>query len=143
MIIKEFLPNPVGSDKDGEYIILLNDSQAAVFLDGWKLRDAAGKEFFLKGSLGAGQELKLFYVETKISLNNNGERLQLFDVAVNLKDELSYSGQAEEGQLIAKSEKGKATSELATSKEVENGYPINAEITNFQLPITEALFVGF
>lgn len=101
MTIKEFLPNPIGNDKDEEYILLFNDG-ASVSLGGWKIADAAGKEFFLKGNLESGQELRLPYSETKISLNNNGEKIFLYDTAGSLIDELSYSGRASEGQIIGK-----------------------------------------
>ncbi len=101
MIIKEFLPNPIGDDKEGEYILLLN-GKSEISLAGWKIKDASGKEFLLKGNLGAGQGLRLTYIETKISLNNNGEKLFLYDADGNLIDELGYSGQATEGQIINK-----------------------------------------
>lgn len=125
MTIKEFLPNPIGNDKDGEYILILNDGPS-VSSDGWKIKDLSEKEFLLKGSLDVGQEIKLFYSQTKISLNNNGEKLFLYDANGNLADELGYSGQASEGQIITKR---LATSEVATNQEAENGYPVNPQIT--------------
>lgn len=105
MIIKEFLPNPVASDQEGEYIKLLNDGPAAVLLNGWKIKDAAGKTYQLSGSLPGGRELILPYSQTKISLNNNGEKIFLYDSAGKLIDQLSYSGQAEEGRVIVRSKK--------------------------------------
>ncbi|MEK9170334.1 MAG: lamin tail domain-containing protein [Patescibacteria group bacterium] len=102
MIIKEFLPNPVGKDADGEYIKIFNDGDKAVILNGWSVKDASGKTFSLSGSLDGGKELSLPYLQTKISLNNNGEQIFLYDSAGKLVDELSYSGQAEEGKIIAR-----------------------------------------
>ncbi len=104
MIIKEFLPNPAISDKEGEYIKILNDSAVSVDLNGWQIKDAAGKTYKLSGNLAAGQELLLPYSQTKISLNNAGEKLFLYDSAGKLVDELGYSGQASEGQIINKSQ---------------------------------------
>ncbi len=104
MIIKEFLPNPVGSDQESEYIKLLNDGQTAVLLNGWVLKDASGKTYQLSGSVPAGQELVLPYSQTKIVLNNNGEEILLYNAAGELVDRLNYSGQAKEGQIIAKSQ---------------------------------------
>jgi hypothetical protein len=136
MIIKEFLPNPVGNDKEGEYIKLLNDGSLRVNLSGWSVKDASGKIFKLSGFLDAGEELILPYSQTKIVLNNNGERVLLYDASGNLVDELSYSGQAKEGELIEQNQ------ELAISNqqlEISENYPI----TNSQLPVTNIIFVDF
>ncbi len=96
------MPNPVGNDKESEYIKLLNNGNSGVNLSGWIIKDASGKTFRLSGSLDAGQELALPYSQTKIALNNNGEQVSLYDVSGNLVDELDYSGQAAEGQIISK-----------------------------------------
>ncbi|TSC89777.1 MAG: Nucleic acid binding, OB-fold, tRNA/helicase-type [Parcubacteria group bacterium Gr01-1014_3] len=96
MIIQEFLPNPVGKDTDGEYILLFNDSAGAVSLDGWSLKDASGKIFKLSGKLTANQPLKLNYATTKISLNNSEETIYLIDPAGKEIDRLT-SGNLSEG----------------------------------------------
>jgi len=136
MIIKEFLPNPVGKDADGEYIKIFNDGNKAVILNGWSLKDASGKTFSLSGSLDSGKELSLPYLQTKISLNNNGETIFLYDSAGKLIDELSYAGQAEEGKIIVKSEKGEATSGL-TAGGIEYGQ------LNNQNNLAPIFFTGF
>lgn len=100
MLIKEFFPNPVGNDKDGEYVKLFNDGADAVSLNGWVLKDASGKSYKLSGDLAGGKELILPYSRTKISLNNNGEKIFLYDDAGKLADQISYSGVAEEGKII-------------------------------------------
>ena len=100
MIIKEFLPNPVGPDKDGEYIKIFNDSDKAVNLAGWKASDASKKTFNLSGILDSKKELTLFSSQTKISLNNNGETIFLYDAKGELVDKLGYSGTAAEGKVI-------------------------------------------
>ncbi|NCN52978.1 lamin tail domain-containing protein [Candidatus Wolfebacteria bacterium] len=102
MIIQEFLPNPVGSDTDGEYIKLLNDGSSKINFSGWIIKDTSGKTFRLSGFLDAGQELVLPYSQTKIALNNNGEQVLLYNAGGNLVDELNYSGQAKEGELITR-----------------------------------------
>jgi len=100
MIIKEFLPNPVGSDKDGEYIKIFNDSDKAVNLAGWKISDAAKKTFSLSGTLNPKEELVLPYTQTKISLNNSDETIFLTDSKGVLVDKLGYTGVAEEGKVV-------------------------------------------
>ena len=116
MIIKEFLPNPVGNDQGGEYIKLYNNGPEAVLLNGWILKDASGKAYNLRGSLPAGQELVLSQSQTKILLNNNGEKIFLYDSTGKLVDELGYSGQASKGQMIIKEQK-LITGELENSRQ--------------------------
>lgn len=100
MIIKEFLPNPVGVDKDGEYIKIFNDADKAVNLAGWRISDASKKSFNLSGTLDSKKELTLFSSQTKISLNNNGETIFLYSEKGELVDKLGYSGTAEEGRIM-------------------------------------------
>ncbi|MBU4348091.1 lamin tail domain-containing protein [Patescibacteria group bacterium] len=100
MIIKEFLPNPVGLDKEGEYIKILNDTDNTVNLSGWKIKDTSDKVFSLSGEIKSKEEIILFYSKTKIILNNNGEEIFLFNSEGKLIDELIYNGKAEEGRII-------------------------------------------
>jgi hypothetical protein len=103
MQIKEFLPNPAGKDQDGEYITLENTGTVGVNLDGWKLKDASGKTYTIRGkTLSAGEELTLPYKTTRISLNNTSETVQLVNAAGALVDELSFTGGAQEGRVITR-----------------------------------------
>ncbi len=132
MIIKEFLPNPVGPDKDGEYVKIFNDSDKAVNLAGWKISDASGKVFNLSGTIKSKTELVFFYSQTKISLNNSGETVFLKDSSGKLIDQLGYSGMAEEGKIIIREEKTLPNPEFKTG-EVLNG--------DFSAPIIK--IIGF
>jgi len=118
MLIQEFLPNPVGSDKEGEYVLIVNDGNNPVSLAGWRIEDAAGKTYQLSGVISAGESTKLSYTQTKLFLNNNGEQMLLYNADGVLVDTLEYSGVAEEGQIITRQ---LATSELVTSQTIESG----------------------
>lgn len=139
MIIKEFFPNPVGNDKDGEYVKLFNDGADAISLNGWVLKDASGKNYKLSGILDAGRELILPYSRTKISLNNNGEKIFLYDGAGGLVNELGYSGQAEEGEIITRNEKLEIKDEKL---ETSNGNLSTNMITN-QVSHSKIVFLDF
>jgi len=113
MLINEFLPNPVGKDADGEFIELFNNSQETVSLTGWKLKDASGKTFTLSAQGGsatggknqtvqAGEYLTLNYKTTKISLNNDGETLFLYDSNGVLADKAEFSGNALAGKSLVR-----------------------------------------
>ena len=91
MIIKEFLPNPIGSDKEWEYIKIFNDGNEPVLFNGWSIKNLSGKIYNLSGELGAQEELILPYLKTKIPLNNNGETVFLYKNKT-LIDNLGYAG---------------------------------------------------
>ncbi len=99
IIIKEFLADPAGPDAGAEYISLMNNGDAAIPLTGWSLKDKSGKAFSLTGyTLPAGKELRFFSSVTKLTLNNTGEVVSLFDGAGALVDKLALSGKAIPGQ---------------------------------------------
>jgi hypothetical protein len=100
MIISEFLPNPIGKDAEGEWIELFNDSENAVNLNGWQIKDASGKTFFFKNKIDPGEYLVFDYKTTKISLNNNTETLFLYDPKGNLIDKAEFVGAAPEGKSL-------------------------------------------
>jgi hypothetical protein len=103
MVIKSFLPNPIGKDTDGEIVTLFNNSDQTVSMAGWYLKDASGKSYSLSGVIEPNSELVLPYRTSKISLNNNGETVYLYDQNNSLIDQLSYVGTADEGMLVDRS----------------------------------------
>ena len=134
MQIKEFLPNPAGSDKEGEYIKIFNDGDKAVVLNGWQIKDVSGKTYNLSGPLTSGQELSLPYSQTKIILNNNGEQVFLYDDGGKLIDQLGYSGIAEEGKVIMR----QATSDMRQElKDMASGQ------INYQPIAGKVIFLDF
>ena len=137
MLIKEFLPNPIGKDTEGEYIKLFNDGSEAVLFNGWTLKDASGKVYKLSGSLDSQKELVLPYSQTKIALNNNGEQIFLYDSAGKLIDQLSYSGQAEEGKIMFNGQ----FSIINNQKLIESNF--NLPIIDYRLPISKVIFLDF
>jgi len=102
MIISEFLPNPAGKDTEGEWIKFLNDKTEPVDLRGWSIKDTSGKIFkFTKEILvEPGGYFQLNYSQSKISINNNGEELFLYDASGVLADKAQYAGTAPEGKSL-------------------------------------------
>ena len=129
MVINEFLPNPVGKDADGEWIELFNNN-AAANIDGWQIKDASGRIFYLKGVIEPNEYLVLDYKTTKISLNNDGETLFLYDQNGRLIDKAEYSGKVPEGKsLVRQGDKFIFTGQPTPGK--ENNPFFNAEGKNF------------
>jgi hypothetical protein len=108
MQISEFFPNPENKDIDGEFIELFNDGISVIDLMGWKIKDASGKIFIFqqKEIIGPQEYLALFFKKTKISLNNNGEILYLYDKNDVLIDKAEYSGIASPGTSYIRSKEG-------------------------------------
>lgn len=107
MLISELFPNPVGKDIEGEWIKIFNDESEEINLYGWKIKDASGKTFVFKESkIKPNEILTLNYKTTKISLNNNGETVSLYNSKAVLIDKAEFAGFAPEGKaLIRKNNK--------------------------------------
>jgi hypothetical protein len=100
VIIHSVLPNPAGSDKEGEWIVLKNRTDTQIALDGWTLEDASGKKALLNGVIGANEERTFTYKETKLSLNNNEEKLILYDNNGVIAHEVFYEDVSEEEVVV-------------------------------------------
>jgi len=101
LLIKELLPNPTGSDEEGEWIRLINDGTDQVDASNLYLADESGKSYSLSsvGIVGPRETIELQRLTTKIALNNNGDTIFLRDVGGETRDELSY-GVVKEGEII-------------------------------------------
>ncbi|MFA5099133.1 MAG: lamin tail domain-containing protein [Candidatus Paceibacterota bacterium] len=160
VIISEFLPNPAGKDTDGEWVKLFNNSDVAVNLSGWQIKDASGKAFIFSGTnknIIAGREaLILDYKTSKISLNNNGEKIFLYDKNGVLIDKAEYIGTAADGKIYVRAENGKfvvsenqvniqeknsdLTSEFINNESANVGAIINNY--NFSLNFSVGIFIA-
>lgn len=100
IIIQEYLPNPIGRDQDGEYILIQNTGTAPTSLRGWALEDASGKRAVLSETLTAGGTLRVPYERSKISLNNSGETVILRNASGAEIDRLSHTGGIGEGVVV-------------------------------------------
>ncbi|MFA5386589.1 MAG: lamin tail domain-containing protein [Candidatus Paceibacterota bacterium] len=97
----EILPNPAGKDSQNEWIKLYNSSDQAINISGWKIKDASGKTFvFSQKEIDSKSFLTVFSGQTKISLNNDGDKLFLYDQNNNLADEASYNFNVSEGAVL-------------------------------------------
>lgn len=91
VLLSELLPDPEGSDATDEWIAVVNSGSATVNLAGWTLRDGS-KEFVVDAAtIAAGEELIFSVGETKISLNNSGETIELLDPFGAVIDSATYA----------------------------------------------------
>lgn len=105
--ISELLPNPTGSDTAGEWIELYNAGDVAQPLAGWTLKDASGKTYmFTDQSVPAHGFLVLPYSTTKISLNNSGDTIFLYDAFGALTDSFPYAQTMKDDVALARNTQG-------------------------------------
>jgi hypothetical protein len=93
LIITEILPNPDGSDIEGEFIEIFNLNEVGVDLSGWKLDDGEGgsREYEIKNIFIEANEYLSFSRETTgIALNNNSDNARLFNPNGELVDYIEY-----------------------------------------------------
>lgn len=98
--LSELFPDPSSPQTDtaDEFIEIYNPNTFGVDLSGWKLRDEAGAEFIIKSkSVEPNARLAIFITESKITLNNSGDSVQLIDPNGQVASESANYGTAEEG----------------------------------------------
>ena len=94
IVINEVLPSPEGSDADNEWIELFNQNDFTVDLSGWKISDIEGTTkvyiFPKETNIKAQSFLLLSRTESKITLNNNGDGLNLIQPNNNIIDSVDW-----------------------------------------------------
>lgn len=97
--ISEFMPNPVGSDEEGEWIEIYNNSDKVVDLSGWKIDDEEGGStpFTInKNTLINPKDYLVFKrPQTNLALNNDADEVRLFHPDGVLIENISYTAVAE------------------------------------------------
>jgi len=94
IIFNEILPSPKGSDETEEWIEIFNKNDFEVDLSGWKISDTLGKVTTYIFPDGTKIPTKGFLVlnrpTTKITLNNDGDTLNLIQPNGNIIDKVSF-----------------------------------------------------
>jgi hypothetical protein len=94
VVVNEILPSPEGPDETDEWFEILNQNNFEVDLSGWKIKDSAGKTadyIFPSGTkISAAKFLVLTRPTTKITLNNDGDSLNLIRPDGSIADSVSY-----------------------------------------------------
>ncbi len=128
LIINELMPNPEGSDKEGEWIEIKNLSSFEINLNGWAIEDESSKKYiFGDETIGINEFLVLKYERTKISLNNDRESISLLSPNNQLASKIAYFKEAKEGLSFSRKEKNNwQWVEIATPGK-ENIFPSNSD----------------
>ncbi len=101
VVIESVLPNPVGSDRMLEEITLRNDGTQSVDIIDWILSDESGRIWTLAATdeIPAGEAITVVRRGMDMSLNNDGDTVQLTDSRGHTRDTFSYE-ESSEGERI-------------------------------------------
>jgi hypothetical protein len=152
IVINEILPSPNGPDEEEEWIEISNQNNFDVDLSGWKISDGLGKTvtfvFPKENKILANGFFVLDRPTTKITLNNDGDSLTLFQPNGNIADKISYE-KAPRGESYNRIDNSWLWSGVLTpgaanvipgqSPEKENSTSANEEQLAAVGPITEKL----
>ncbi len=120
IFISEILPSPEGADAENEWIELFNGNSFEVALAGWQIRDTIGAtETYTipEGTkIGSNGFLVLLRPETKITLQNSGDGLELLNPGGEIIHQANYP-KAPLGQSFNRSSTGWTWSETLTPGE--------------------------
>ncbi|WP_186757825.1 lamin tail domain-containing protein [Echinicola salinicaeni] len=92
LFIHSLIPDPLGNDLENESVTLLNASPNTVDLEGWRLRDASSRNWLLNGSIASGQQLTISRNGQSMSLNNEGDLIELINPIGDIVDSFRYLG---------------------------------------------------
>jgi hypothetical protein len=115
LLLNEVLPKP-GTDHNGdgavdssdEYVELYNPGSAPLALTGYQLSDTNGDENGRRANLGAGrvigagERLLLWRADTGLSLNDDGDRLTLWDPGGAQVDSVAWSPAPADGRSLSR-----------------------------------------
>ena len=137
IVVNEVLPSPEGPDAENEWIEIFNENIFEVDISGWKISDTVGsvKSYtFSKGIKISGKGFLLFNrPETKITLNNSGEGIKIFNPNGEIADEINF-GKALLGQSYNKFESQWQWSENLTPGSANIASEIKKEISEDSAP---------
>lgn len=140
IVINEILPSPEGPDEKEEWIEIFNQNGFEVVLSGWQIKDLKGKiktyTFQHKTTIPQKGFLVLPRLETKITLNNNGDGLSIIQPNGKIIDSVSYEN-APQGQSYNRINSEWVWSATLTPGSVNIIPPPSSEIKKTETPKEE------
>lgn len=119
IIFTEIVPSPEGPDDKNEWIEIYNNNEFEADLSDWIIKDSLGRttEYILSAKVPAFSYLTLKRPETKITLNNSGDKLLLLNPNKEIIDSVEF-GKAVQGESYVKTDSGWTwTTSLTPEKE--------------------------
>lgn len=130
VVVNEALPDPVGTDAEGEFIELFNPTENTVALGGAQLDDGEGgsSPYAIPSGKTIGPKAFLVFprADTKLALNNEGDTVRLLASDGALVSQLAYPKSPKEGASWARKSDGSAVWTTAATAGTANVFmPIN------------------
>ena len=102
LVINELFPACTGPDQECEFIEIFNPEKRDVSLDGWVLSDGKSKfKFTEQQAVPTEGYLLVKYKQSKITLNNQGDKVYLIDPAGKILNGVEYQ-KAKDGYSFAR-----------------------------------------
>jgi len=118
VVINEILPSPEGPDEEEEWVEIFNRNDFEVDLAGWQIQDITGKTktyaFPKEAKIVPQGFLVLLRPESKITLNNDGDGLNLVNPEGKIIDSISYTEKAPKNKSFNRIENNWAWSSILT-----------------------------
>ncbi len=125
-LISEIMMNPEGSDAEGEWVELHNNTNGPIDITGWYLDDAEGNSapYWIRDkTVLMPDEYKVFSApDLKLSLKNSEDEVRLLDPNQEAKEVIRYSG-AKENWTYARKTDGRFDWLETISPGSENQFP--------------------
>lgn len=143
VVVNEILPNPSGSDEDGEFIELWNSGSASADLSGHKVDDADGGStpYVIPNgtTIAAKAYLLLRRPDTKLAFNNDTDRGRLLRPDGSLIHELVYMDVPKgEGSAVARRSDGTASWTTTPTPGSENQFASSGTSAHTTTPTASA-----
>lgn len=139
VLISEWLPDPEGSDAEGEWIELVNLGKETVDLSGWSVSNGA-RNATLSGTIRPGEYVVITRRTFRFPLVNSDGHLVLKDQRGSTVDEVSFVGGAPEGKSVAR-EKGDSVLFLVPTPRGPNGLRATENVLHtthpYDIPIND------
>lgn len=146
ILINEIMPSPQGADDQNEWIKLINSNDFEINLSGWSIKDIEGKTttyVFPKNTIiPANGSLTLTRPQTKISLNNDKDGLELIKPDGTIADSVRYKKAPTGQSYIRNGDKWQWSNALSKEKEptsaetIENPFILQNQ-ASVKLSLTE------
>jgi len=132
-------PNTTGSDETEEYIEIQNTGLEPVDLNGWLIEDGSTDTYTFKETttIFPGETIRLYRTDSKLTLNNTGDTLELLAPDAEIVDKVTY-GNAAKGVVYTYANSLWSWSATASSQAVASPTSRSASATKTSVSSSKA-----
>ena len=125
-LINEIMPNPKGTDTEGEWVEIFNNTESPINLSGWYLDDADGAsspyQIKEKTILESNKYMVFSAPDLNLSLKNTDDQVRLLAPDKTVKEIVNYKG-AKESYSYSKKENGEFGWTNIATQNKKNQFP--------------------